>query len=354
MKGIAKLAHELGVSTATVSRALNGKSDVNEATRNRVLEAASRLGYAANASARSLAKGSTNQIGFMIELNPDTATSNTFFMGVFDGVQSVLVQHDLELLVLPCPTSQDPYPYLERFVARNAVDAMILSATTRVDQRIDLLQARAIPFVAIGRSTSGNGYSWIDLDFEGVVNEAVDRFVAQGHRRIAVTVPPGEINFAHVIPESYRRAMRRHRLPIDPALVVEISWNEQGGYDLAEKIFSFDDPPTAAFVIGEMNAIGLYRRMRELHKQPGRDLAIIAFRDEPAIRVLAPTITKFDLSLHDLGVAVAEAVLAQLPAYRARYPLGIVQKRWPMALTAGESDGPVATARPKSSRRSSA
>jgi DNA-binding LacI/PurR family transcriptional regulator len=275
-------------------------------------------------------------------------------MGVFDGVQSILGQHDLELLVLPCPTSQDPYPYLERFVARNAVDAMILSATTRVDQRIDLLQAREIPFVAIGRSTSGKDYSWIDLDFEGVVNEAVDRFVAQGHRRIAVTVPPGEINFAHVIPESYRRAMRRHRLPIDPNLVVEISWSEQGGYDLAEKIFSFDDPPTAAFVIGEMNAIGLYRRMRELKKQPGRDLAIIAFRDEPAIRVLAPTITMFDLSLHDLGVAVAEAVLAQLPAYRDRYPLGTVQRRWPMALIAGESDGPVAAAKPKSSRRPSA
>lgn len=354
MKGIAKLAHELGVSTATVSRALNGKPDVNEATRNRVLEAASRLGYAPNASARSLAKGATNQIGFMIELNPETATSNTFFMGVFDGVQSVLVQHDLELLVLPCPTSHDPYPYLERFVARNAVDAMIISATQRVDPRIDLLQTRNIPFVAVGRSTSGKGYSWIDLDFEGVIYDAVDRFVAQGHRRIAVTVPPSEINFAHLIPETYRRAMRKHGLPHDPRLVVEITWNEQGGYDLAEAIFALEDPPTAALVIGEMSAIGLYRRLRELDKQPGRDFGIIAFRDEPVIRFLTPAITRFDLSLHDLGVAVAEAVLAQLPAYRERYALGTVQKRWPMTLIAGESDGPVAAAKPRSSRRSSA
>src|SRR5664279_4395426 len=109
MKGIAQLASELGVSTATVSRALNGKSDVNETTRNRVLEAAARLGYAANASARSLARGATNSVGFMIELNPETATTDNFFMGVFDGVQSVFSQHDLELVVLPCPTSGDPY-----------------------------------------------------------------------------------------------------------------------------------------------------------------------------------------------------------------------------------------------------
>jgi len=341
MKGIAKLAHELGVSTATVSRALNGKSDVNQETRNRVLEAAARLGYAANASARSLARGSTNQIGFMIELNPETATSDSFFMGVFDGVQSVLIQHDLELVVLPCPTSHDPYPYLQRFVARNAVDAMIISATQRIDPRIELLQARSIPFVAVGRSTSGSGYSWVDLDFEGLVHIAVDRFVSQGHRRIAVTVPPTEINFAHIIPQAYRQAMRKHGLTHDSALVIKTTWNEQGGYDLADTMFGRNDPPTAALVIGEMSAIGLYRRLRELRKQPGRDLAIIAFRDEPAIRFLSPSVTRFQLSLHDVGVGIAEAVLAQLPAFQARYPLGVVQKRWPVELIPGESDGPV-------------
>ena len=342
MKGIAKLAHELGVSTATVSRALNGKSDVNEATRNRVLEAASRLGYAANASARSLARGSTNQVGFMIELNPETATSDNFFMGVFDGVQSVLVQHDLELLVLPCPTSHDPYPYLQRFVARNAVDAMIISATQRVDPRIDLLQSRSIPFVSIGRSTSGKDYSWIDLDFEGVVKASIDRFVDQGHRRIAVTVPPGNINFAYLMRDAYRRAVKKHGLPLDSDLIIETKWNEQGGYDLADVIFGFKEPPTAVLLIYEMISIGLYRRLEELRKRPGRDLAIIAFRDEPAIRFLSPAVTRFQLSLHDLGVGIAQAMLAQIPAFQEQYPLGTVQKRWPLTLMAGDSDGPLA------------
>ena len=342
MKGIAKLAHELGVSTATVSRALNGKADVNEATRKRVLEAASRLGYAANASARSLARGSTNQVGFMIELNPETATSDNFFMGVFDGVQSVLVQHDLELLVLPCPTSHDPYPYLQRFVARNAVDAMIISATQRVDPRIDLLQSRSIPFVSIGRSTSGKDYSWIDLDREGVVKASIDRFVDQGHRRIAVTVPPGNINFAYLMRDAYRRAVKKHGLPLDSDLIIETKWNEQGGYDLADVIFGFKEPPTAVLLIYEMISIGLYRRLEELRKRPGRDLAIIAFRDEPAIRSLSPAVTRFQLSLHDLGVGIAQAMLAQIPAFQEQYPLGTVQKRWPLTLMAGDSDGPLA------------
>jgi DNA-binding LacI/PurR family transcriptional regulator len=339
MKGIARLANELGISTGTVSRALNGKPDVNAETRARVLEAAQRIGYAPNASARSLAKGVTNSIGFMIELNPVAATnSDNFFMGVFDGVQSVLRSHGLDLLVLPCPTDDDPYMYLQRFVARDTVDAMIISATQKVDPRIDLLQGRNIPFVALGRSDSGSDYAWIDLDVEGVVNESIDRLVAQGHRRIAATVPRRGINFTSLFHASYRDALARHGLPYDPDLVVDTQWGELGGYEITDKLLDLRDPPTAVVLIYEMMALGLYRRLAELGKVPGRDLAVITFRDEPALRFLNPTVTCFAMSLHDLGVAVAEAVLAQLPAYRDQYPLGTVQKRWPLSLVPGESD----------------
>ena len=339
MKGIAKLASELGISTGTVSRALNGKSDVNAATRARVLEAAQRMGYAPNASARNLAKGATNSIGFMIELNPETASnSDNFFMGVFDGVQSVLMQHGLELLVLPCPTDADPYHYLQRFVARETVDAMIISATQRIDHRIDLLQARGIPFVSLGRSESGAGYSWIDLDVEGVVNESIDRLVAHGHRRIAVTVPRRGINFAELFHASYRSALARHGLPYDPALVIDTAWSELGGYEMTDRLLAVPDRPTAVVLIYEMMALGLYRRLMELGIQPGRDLAVITFRDEPALRFLSPSATCFRMSLHDLGVAVAEAVLAQLPGHRTSPAAPVVQMRWPMVLRPGESD----------------
>lgn len=339
MKGIARLASELGISTGTVSRALNGKPDVNAITRDRVLQAAQRMGYAANASARNLAKGATNSIGFMIELNPEAASnSDNFFMGVFDGVQSVLRLHKLELLVLPCPTDDDPYYYLERFVARETVDAMIISATQRVDPRIDLLQSRGIPFVSLGRSSSGSNYSWIDLDFEGVVNESIDRFVAHGHRRIAVTIPRNSINFGELFHATYRSALARHGLPYDPSLVIGTAWSEDGGYELGGSIVAIPNPPTAVLLIYEMMALGLYRRLAELGVKPGRDIAVIAFRDEPAARLLHPSVTCFTMSLHDLGAAVAEAVLAQLSERDANSAAPIVQLRWPMALTPRESD----------------
>src|SRR5687767_4071767 len=104
MKGIRRLAQHLEISIGTVSRALNGRPDVNEATRRRVLEAAAELGYVPNQSGRSLRQGTSNTIGFMIDLSGETAAnSDNFFMGVFDGVQSAFARHKLDLIVLPCP-----------------------------------------------------------------------------------------------------------------------------------------------------------------------------------------------------------------------------------------------------------
>ena len=200
MKGIAALAHELGISKGTVSRALNGKPDVSDATRRKVQEIARQHGYSPNQSARSLAQGTTREVGFVIELGGADATGIGYFvMGVFDGVQSVLREHGLDLVVLPCPTDQDRYAFLERFVARGVVDGFILAATRRVDPSIEFLQSSGVPFVTFGRSTSGHGYSWVDLDFEGVADAAIDRLVAAGHRRIALTVPDGRPELRHCL-----------------------------------------------------------------------------------------------------------------------------------------------------------
>ncbi|MDR3470252.1 MAG: LacI family DNA-binding transcriptional regulator [Devosia sp.] len=337
MKGIRRLADHLDISIGTVSRALNGKPDVNAETRRRVLEAAEALGYVPNQSGRSLRQGTTNAVGFMIELNPETASSDNFFMGVFDGVQSLLMRHGLDLIVLPCPTGEDPLPYLQRFVARRAVDAMIISATQRIDSRIELLQAAGLPFLTLGRSMSGRDYAWIDLDFEGVVNEAIDTLVANGHRRIAMTVPRNEINLGYVCHDAYKAALRRHGLPYEPELVLRAGWSEQGGHEVADQLMALQNRPTALLLVYEMIAIGLYQRLNELGIVPGEDLAIVAFRDEPNVRFLSPPVTCFHLSLHDLGVGIGEAVLAQMPVFRDIYPLGIVQKRWPLTLLPGGS-----------------
>lgn len=339
MRGIARLAHELGISTGTVSRALNGKPDVSEKTRELVLETAKRLGYAPNQAARALAQGTTRSVGFMMDLDRENAPSSEyFFMGVFDGVQSILRKNGLDLLVLPRPSAEDGVAYLERYVARGVFDGMILAAVQRVDPRIDMLQSAGIPFVTLGRSSTARNYSWIDLDFEGVVDTAIDRLVGLGHRRIAVTVPTGGVNFGPLFAESYKLALARHGLPFDPALILETRRSEEAGYEIVDRMLAMPDRPTAILLIYEITAIGIYRRLAELGLRPGRDLAIIGFRDEPTVRFLEPSLTCFSASLQDIGVALANALLAQIPGYGPDEPGAPTSARSPMALHVGESD----------------
>jgi DNA-binding LacI/PurR family transcriptional regulator len=338
MRGIARLAKELGISTGTVSRALNGRPDVSQSTRELVLHTAKKLGYAPNQAARTLAIGATRSIGFMMDLDREAAASSEyFFMGVFDGVQSILTQRGLDLLVLPRPTNAIALTYLERYVSRGVFDGMILAATQRVDPRIDLLEAARIPFVTLGRSTSGSGYPWIDLDFEGVANAAVDRLVAAGHTRIAVTLPLGDINFGPIFGDSYRSALERNGIAFDPNLVFVTGRNEDAGYGLVDDLLAVPSPPTALLLIFETVAIGVYRRLAELGRVPGRDLAVIGFRDEPTVRFLTPSLTCFSTSLHELGEDLATALLASTPNLTDEPPRAPINKLMPLSIRPGES-----------------
>ena len=94
---------------------------------------------------------------------------------------------------------------------------------------------------------------------------------------------------------------------------------------------------TAVVLVNETIAIGLYRGLQEAGVMPGRDIAVIG-RHSPNSNFLSPRLTSFRLSLHDLGEALAEALLATMPDYAQHYPQGVTRKLWPMTLVEGESD----------------
>lgn len=338
MTGIRRLAQHLDISIGTVSRALNGRPDVNEETRRRVLEAAAELGYVPNQSGRSLRQGTTNIIGFMMQTGSEiTGQGDTFFMSVFDGIQTVFARHRLDLVALLCSSEEDPDDYLRRVVARGFADGLILSATQRHDPRFEFLAKRKIPFVTLGRSLTDVGQPWLDLDFEGMAQTSIDRLVAKGHRRIAVTRPHDDINLGYVFIDQSAKALAAHGLTLDPELVFSSTPNEAGGYQIARKLLASKERPTAILLVNETIAIGLYRGLNEAGIKPGRDIAIIG-RQSPQSHFLSPSLTGFKLSRRDLGIALAEALLATMPAFSHLYPNADVRKVWRDELIEGESD----------------
>lgn len=343
MHGIKRLAQHLDISIGTVSRALNNRPDVSEATRRRVLEAAETLGYVANQSGRSLRQGVTNAVGFMIELNFETApNSDNFFMSVFAGVAKSLAASKLDLIVLPCTTEDDPAAYLRRVIGRRMVDGVILSATQRSDPRIEMLSRAKVPFVLLGRSETPGEYPWIDLDFEDYIDTSVARLVGMGHRGIALAVPTTGINLRYVMTKRFRMAMKRHGLSVDRDWVLPTRSNEQGGYELADRLLAQAEPPTAIILGYELMAVGLYHRLDQLGLVPGRDLSVIGLRESPQSRSLFPRLTCYRINLLELGVALGDALVATMPVGGGQRAAPPLRKLWPVELVPGESDAPPA------------
>jgi DNA-binding LacI/PurR family transcriptional regulator len=335
--GIRDVARHLNMSISTVSRALNGRPDSSSHTRERVQKAAAELGYYANHFGRSLRSGVTGTVGFVIQTSHSvTGQGDTFFMGVMDGMQSVLAPYQLDLVALLCPSTDDPDEYIRRIVSRGIVDGLVISHTRRIDPRIAFLASREVPFVALGRSQTDAGHPWIDIDFEDIARKSMHRFVARGHRRIAIAFPH-EVNFSRIFRESAEQALAEHGLELDPELVFRSSAGDPGGYAIARRILELKDPPSAIAVANEAMTSGFYRGLLEAGRIPGRDIAVIG-RDSPNTRYLSPRLTCFHLNLRDLGMAIGEALLSAMPAYRSDFPGGVVRRVFPTRFMQGESD----------------
>lgn len=340
MTGIRRLAQQLNMSIGTVSRALNGKPDVSAETRRRVLEAAATAGYVPNQAGRALRKGSTGVVGFMMQTGSEiTGEGDVFFMSVFDGVQAVFARHQLDLVALLCSSEEDPDAYLQRVVARGFADALIISATKRQDHRIDFLASRNIPFIALGRSETDAGHPWIDLDFEDMAEVGVSRLISKGHRRIGIFAPLDEANLGFVLVDAYRKVLARHGIGFDPSLIFRANPNERGGHAIAHSIAAMpkDQRPTGFVLTNEIMSLGLYNGLYEVGLPPGEAIAVIG-RDSPQAHFLVPKLTCFRLSLRDLGITLAESLLATMPDYAQHYPVGTVRKLIRLELVDGGSD----------------
>lgn len=340
MTGIRRLAQQLNMSIGTVSRALNGKPDVSAETRRRVLEAAAAAGYVPNQAGRALRKGSTGVVGFMMQTGHEiTGEGDVFFMSVFDGVQTVFARHQLDLVALLCSSEEDPDAYLQRVVARGFADALIISATKRQDHRIDFLASRNIPFIALGRSETDAGHPWIDLDFEGMAEVGVSRLIGKGHRRIGIFAPLDDANLGFVLVDAYRKVLARHGIDFDPSLIFRANPNERGGHAIAHAIAAMpeDRRPTGFVLTNEIMSLGFYNGLFEVGLPPGEAIAVIG-RDSPQAHFLVPKLTCFRLSLRDLGITLAESLLATMPAYAEHYPFGTTRKLVSLELVEGASD----------------
>ncbi|WP_158813116.1 LacI family DNA-binding transcriptional regulator [Methylocapsa sp. S129] len=350
MTGIRELARHLDISIGTVSRALNDKADVNPETRERVREAAARLGYSPNQSGRSLRRGKTDLVGVIVPTGQDQTLINPVFLSVLDGLRRRLSEQRLDLAIFLHGHGEELFGSLRRVTERGLVDGLIISETQHVDPRIDYLIERRQPFAAFGRSLSGGDHAWVDPDFAKAVESSIEILYGLGHRRIALMLPVGETNYLHLIFDAYLNAMQKRGLLLESGFVQRRAAAESGGYAAGEALLAIRERPTAILVSDAIQSLGLYRRLNDTGLQPGRDVSLIGILPEERAQILSPALATFQTDWTAIGVRLGEALISAMarpslaPAERAKASSALgavpaIQTIMPVALRAGESIG---------------
>ncbi|MBI5667656.1 MAG: LacI family DNA-binding transcriptional regulator [Chloroflexi bacterium] len=179
---ITDVARLAGVSITTVSRILNNKPDVAQATRQRVLDAIQQLNFTPHVQAQRLAAGKSQSIAVLYPSDSLGFTELEFEF--FVGASQVATKAGFLFNLIVTPMNEQTLLNLYR---SNQVDGVILMEVHLNDRRVAVLRERGYPFVLIGRCTENTGLSTIDLDFETAMLLACEHLYSLGHRHIGFT-----------------------------------------------------------------------------------------------------------------------------------------------------------------------
>lgn len=302
---IKEVARDAGVSVATVSRVMNNSGPVSADTRQRILDVARELRYVPNSTARSLIMARTTTLGILL---PDL--HGEFFSEVIRGIDHTARKKDYHILVSCSHNDQQDIEAALRAM-RGRVDGMIamspgIDASFLGDHLPDTL-----PVVLLNGSSSGNGFSSVNIDNRGGAFSMVRHLIQLGHRSIAV-VTGGALN--HDSQErlrGYEDAMHDAGLGQE-TVVVEGAFTEESGFRAAQELLNRPDRPTAVFAFNDSMAVGVLSALQETGVDVPGEISVAGFDDIPMSRYLNPPLTSVHVPIFDLGSLAVDRLVGAL------------------------------------------
>lgn len=334
-----ELASKLGLSPTTVSRALNGYPEVNEATRERVMDAAKRHNYRPNARAIRLATGRAMAVGHVIPIATRHEIVNPVFADFIAGAGETYSRNDYDMVLSVVPDDQEEDTY-RSLKSKGNVDGVIVHAPKMDDPRIGLLHDIGLPFVVHGRATgSALPYSWVDVNNRRAFLRATEFLLDLGHRRIGLVNGLEFMDFAIRRRAGFVDAHAARGLVPDPEIMVSDEMTEVAGYRAARRMLVLPNPPTAFLVASMISGMGVRRAIDERGLRMGRDISVIIHDDDLSYMKNGedvPIFTATRSSVREAGRQAAEMLL-DLIAHPGSPPQ---QRLLEAELIIGQSTGP--------------
>jgi DNA-binding LacI/PurR family transcriptional regulator len=281
---IFEVADAAGVSITTVSHVFSGKRRVHERTRQRVLDAATRLSYTPSPAAKALATGRTYALALQVSFTGEALVLNTFFSVLLPALSLSAVGRGYSLVYVP-PLDAGRN-FIGPLLTEGRVDGAILVDPLLDDPFVTALKQGGTPFVTISRLLDGSSSFWVDNDHGRICRLAADHLRKAGYRRTALLTIEADVAYVADYLGGFRAAFGEGGL-----VVIADDFSSRAATARAAEALAAADPPDAFFCVHDQLALAAGIAVERAGLRVGPDVGVMGVGDSLFAREAHPPMT---------------------------------------------------------------
>jgi len=306
IKDIAKAA---GVSITTVSRALNGYSDVSVETREKIRKLAEEMDYKPNSIAKGLVSNKTSTVGLIASEFIKPGVYHPFSLEIIAGAKAALRKERYDLVLFTVDAAMQQNMSFDRLCEDRKVEGALVHGLRLSDVYIKELETTAIPSVGIDLPVLNEHVGEVSTDNIKAAKDAVNYLIKLGHKRIGLVNGHKDASVTFERLEGYKEALLENGIEYNENFIIFSDFSQQGGYEACKQLLFINSEITAVFFASDLMAIGGIRACQELNINVPQNMSIIGFDDIELASLINPSLTTVRQEKFRLGYVAAEHLL---------------------------------------------
>lgn len=314
------IAEEVGMSINTVSRALRNKPDVNETTRNIIVQKAREMEYEF-AEPAAINRDNVLQIGVIIE-----DLENPHYARIIRGMEQVFWHERINFIIYSSYRRESKELGICEFFCDQRLDGIIVASAMNPEGLVKLIEDAGIPAVALSRNYEEFGMDFVVTDNFAGGYMAAEHLLRLGHQSIAHITGVESQRSAMDRLCGYSQALTDANIPVDPRIIRVSDNSIESGYYLTRDLLQIPDRPTAIFAYSDLVALGCYRAINECNITVPNDLSLVGFDDNYFAEYYQQPLTTVHQPSTEIGSKCAEILIRKIRSVPTEAPQKIILK----------------------------
>lgn len=309
---IKDVAKEAGVSIATVSKVINQKPSISDATRAHVHQVMERLDYHPNARACNFARKKTNIIVFLAVTESHTAFNNPHMFEILCGAQSMIREKNYHFSFIASPSKEEICREAMDIIGRKAADGLIVHGSATSRPLVDFLAETSFPHIIIGRPPFSNAACWIDINNHVSGEMAAKYLCSCGYSKVAFIGGPAADEISRHRLKGFVSSMQLKKLSVPDSFIKYGSYSKASGFQMMEELLRGSCLPDAVVCENNQIAMGAVRAIEKHGMTIPDDIGVITFDDYPLSQLIDPPLTVVDIDVYEMGRQAASILFKKI------------------------------------------